>query len=216
MDTTAIIQHRGHCQHCGREQAVLRGHMAKHGYTVESGWFKGECGGHRYAPIETERAEADVLIASVQADVARLRSHVRSLQQGKTTPPYVVLAATPEPGSQMRMVAYADASAEQQRGALAKDIRDGTTHADDGERFAASLLAICDHFHGRSLRQVERLPAPPALLVGERRQAPSGTLTLTTLYRDRVAWCDDNSRSGTMPVRSWRRLPLVLREPQQA
>lgn len=216
MEPVTLIQHRGHCQQCGREQAVVRGRIAKHGYTVENGWFKGACGGHRHAPIEVERAEADELVTSVQNDVARLRAHVLSLQQGEYTPTYIVVSAGIGRHSKPTLLPFADGTEEQQRQTLAKDIRDATAHADGGESFAAYLRTTCDHFHGRPLRQVERLPPPAAPRLGERRQTASATLTLTEIHRDRVAWRDDNSQSGSMSTRNWRRLPLVLSEPEPA
>lgn len=52
------IQHRGNCQVCGRLHAVVKGKVAKHGYTVKDGWFEGACNGQFYAPMQhsTEKA----------------------------------------------------------------------------------------------------------------------------------------------------------------
>lgn len=50
----AKATHRGTCQVCGRVQAVnaKTGMLAKHGYTVEWGWFEGTCRGSDHLPFE--------------------------------------------------------------------------------------------------------------------------------------------------------------------
>ena len=59
-------QIRGHCQCCGNQQAVVSGHMSKHGYTVEHGWFQGVCTGESYKPIELERTVTNKIMAAVK------------------------------------------------------------------------------------------------------------------------------------------------------
>ena len=45
--------HNGTCQACGRSQAVrANGRLAKHGYTVDYGYFSGTCSGSDKAPLE--------------------------------------------------------------------------------------------------------------------------------------------------------------------
>ncbi len=61
-DTMAKIQKRGHCPHCGREQAVKAGYgMAQHGYEVEHGYFHGVCGGASHRPIEEDAGRDEAL-----------------------------------------------------------------------------------------------------------------------------------------------------------
>ena len=45
--------HKATCQACGNVQAVVNGKMAKHGYTVEHGFFAGTCPGSDEVPMET-------------------------------------------------------------------------------------------------------------------------------------------------------------------
>ena len=56
--------HRGTCQVCGAQQAVNNktGMMAKHGYTVEHGFFEGECPGSHNLPLEADRTMTDNII----------------------------------------------------------------------------------------------------------------------------------------------------------
>ena len=51
--------HNGTCQICGNEQAVTaKGYIAKHGYTVEFGYFEGTCPGSGELPLEKGEAAA--------------------------------------------------------------------------------------------------------------------------------------------------------------
>jgi len=58
--------HKGTCQLCGRIQAVNNktGEIAKHGYTVDYGFFSGTCRGSGYLPLQQDRAELDSQIKS--------------------------------------------------------------------------------------------------------------------------------------------------------
>ena len=63
------IQHRGHCPHCARQQAVRNGGMAKHGYDVTHGYFNGVCSGADMPPMERDPGQAETA-----AQQARLRA----------------------------------------------------------------------------------------------------------------------------------------------
>ena len=56
--------HTGTCQLCGREHAinVKTGEIAKHGYTVDYGFFSGTCRGAEYQPLQISRAHLDTNI----------------------------------------------------------------------------------------------------------------------------------------------------------
>lgn len=57
----AKATNNGICQVCGREQAVhpQTSFLAKHGYTVEWGYFEGTCPGSNFLPIQLDRTIAD-------------------------------------------------------------------------------------------------------------------------------------------------------------
>jgi hypothetical protein len=58
--------HRGHCQVCGRIQAIVDGSMAKHGYTVAGfGYFHGVCSGAARKPLEQDRSMTDRIVVSL-------------------------------------------------------------------------------------------------------------------------------------------------------
>jgi len=59
--------HNGTCQACGRSQAVKsNGQLAKHGYTVDYGYFNGTCSGAGHAPLEKETAHNVDVVAAVR------------------------------------------------------------------------------------------------------------------------------------------------------
>lgn len=47
--------HSGTCQLCGRQQKLPNGRMAKHGYTVQWGFFEGTCPGSDGQPFELSK-----------------------------------------------------------------------------------------------------------------------------------------------------------------
>lgn len=58
--------HRGHCQVCGRIQAIVEGKLSKHGYTVAGfGYFHGVCSGAAELPLEQDRAVTDGVVVSL-------------------------------------------------------------------------------------------------------------------------------------------------------
>ena len=81
--------HTGTCQLCGREHAVNEktGVIAKHGYTVDYGFFSGTCRGAGYQPLQISRAhldtnierweeQANIELAKTAADIAKVPVNV--------------------------------------------------------------------------------------------------------------------------------------------
>ena len=73
--------HKGHCQVCGNMQAVDNSHngLAKHGYTVDWGFFDGICEGTDELPIQLDRTLADKTIISLNAHIAQNESDIESI-----------------------------------------------------------------------------------------------------------------------------------------
>lgn len=73
--------HKGHCQVCGNMHAVDNSHngLAKHGYTVDWGFFNGTCHGSDELPIQLDRTLADKTIASLDAEIDRLQSSLDTI-----------------------------------------------------------------------------------------------------------------------------------------
>ncbi len=59
--------HRGHCQACGRVQAVdtTNNLLAKHGYTVDFGYFDGVCTGSEIKPLEVDKSFTEATIIRI-------------------------------------------------------------------------------------------------------------------------------------------------------
>ena len=72
--------HKGTCQACGRVQAVNNksGMIAKHGYTVDWGYFSGICQGSDAAPLEQSTDVTLRIIKQLQAASVQLGAMVRS------------------------------------------------------------------------------------------------------------------------------------------
>ena len=70
--------HRGHCQVCGNAQAVNKetGMLAKHGYTVEHGFFEGECPGSHNLPIEHDHTMTDDIIGDLTRQADRIQKQI--------------------------------------------------------------------------------------------------------------------------------------------
>lgn len=70
--------HRGHCQVCGSQQAVdnKTGMLAKHGYTVEHGFFEGECPGSHNLPLEHDHTMTDNIIGDLTRQAERIEQRI--------------------------------------------------------------------------------------------------------------------------------------------
>lgn len=66
--------HNGTCQVCGRLHARRPNGLAQHGYTVDYGYFQGVCHGSANPPIEESTLLLDSTVATLRANVARLRT----------------------------------------------------------------------------------------------------------------------------------------------
>lgn len=76
--------HKGHCQACGRLQALPNGMLSNHGYTVQHGFFAGTCRGSGYQPFETGFDQIARYVAEAQDEVARLEAWQADLRQPAT------------------------------------------------------------------------------------------------------------------------------------
>jgi hypothetical protein len=87
--TTLKATHRGTCQVCGRAQAHFKGTIAKHGYTVDWGFFNGVCRGAEAMPLEQEKTITERIIAELRNDVApRADKLANDLRFGHVLPRY--------------------------------------------------------------------------------------------------------------------------------
>lgn len=210
---TNQIQLRGHCQLCGNEQAVTRGYMAYHGYTVEHGFFSGKCGGSNYKPIEAERTQIDKVCADVLAQCFALDLRVADLKAGRVYPEtYETTRAIFNKTTrkfEAVVLPFAVCDEYQQKCAIEQAIGKAERRAVQGRRFAEYLAQIADAFHGKALREVEPPKAPEAIMPGEQRISSYTSRMILKAFRierGRVYWRSDDGTKGWTGTQSWRKL----------
>jgi hypothetical protein len=190
--------------------------MSKHGYEVKNrghgGWFSGVCSGNRYAPIERERAQADMIIASVREECVSLRQRAADFRAGVIKP-----KEAKKDGRQRRvevngrydwvyeMVPFAEADPYYQDEAVKSEAFKAERRAEMGEGFARDLEKIVNEYHGKPLQKVKADAGPAPIVSGERRKNQSGRV-LIAQYVDRgmVHWKDERGFGSKMHSRSWR------------
>lgn len=77
--------HRGHCQICGRLQAAhnVSNTLAKHGYTVDFGFFNGVCPGAEHLPFEKSCDLIPPIAARLDDSAIALRQQAASIREFK-------------------------------------------------------------------------------------------------------------------------------------
>ena len=82
--------HKGHCQVCGRVQAVSTNDnlMAKHGYDVQFGFFNGTCIGSDKKPLEVSKRISEVTISNMKNAIEAKREKIETFT-GVTQVPVV-------------------------------------------------------------------------------------------------------------------------------
>lgn len=219
MTNVLRIQLRGNCQCCGRTQAVTNGYVAKHGYTVEDGYFQGVCQGNRYAPMQTERKVTDSMIQSVLEDAARLDILAADLKAGRKFP------ETAEQGreivngrGQAKLVPFAEASEYARENAVKLAIYRTESRARAARSWAATMQRLVDSLHGTALLEVPVEAGPAPIVSGEKRKGANDTvLTCLRLEKGRVYYRYDRKfNDGTVKpfttwigTQSWRKLPVA-------
>ncbi len=203
------VQIRGNCQCCGRQQAVVRGDIAQHGYTVDNGYFNGVCAGHRYSPLQLKRDKADLVVAECRKDAVDALAHAEELQLGQRVP---TLVRNPScmPNAP-KMVQYADLNQWQQADALKSLVWGLRNRAKMASEFADQLEGLANRLHGTALLEVAPPAKPTPINSGDQKLGGQGTvLTVVGLERGRVIFRTPDGRKGWMGSQGWRRLDAVL------
>lgn len=145
-----IKQIRGNCQCCGRLQAVKNGHMSKHGYTKQHGWFAGVCSGERYAPMQITREQTDKVIADITAEIPELIAKADQVKAGNLTPKFIVVGRY----DNKKEILFADADKHQQARAVYSLEWSFRNRASSGKIFIATLDEIAEEKHGTELVKI--------------------------------------------------------------
>jgi hypothetical protein len=188
-------QIRGNCQCCGRQQAVKNGSMAKHGYTVDHGWFNGVCFGERYAPMQVSRTHTDKIIADITAEIPELLKKAEQVVMGKLLPKTVEIGNF----KNRTTVPYAEASDYDQRQARQQLEWAFKMKAKAGESFIQTLSAVANEFHGKPLVEVTK-QAPVQIEIGETRNANDASYVCIKLDGARVYF---KAQRGEKIWKSW-------------
>ena len=210
MTESTKTQTRGICQVCGRDHAVVRGTMSKHGYKVsEHGWFVGVCGGQRYQPMQIDRSVADSTVASVRKDVVALRAKVAAMKAGTAHPAKVSTNKYDHAKREFVMVEWEFADNSQRRAGLETAIWTTGNRADMGESFANQLEQLADKYHGQPLRVVPVEAGPAPVRIGDRRQGARRVLVCVDVRGARVYWKDAEGYKGWTGTQAWRKMEVV-------
>lgn len=165
---------RGHCQGCGRIQAVMaRGVLAKHGYEVKWNYFMGVCGGAGFKPLEVDRVECDLWIKGMRVAAESLAQDVALIDEGKLKPKLassgrMVLVESPMRGKRYEpeMVPFYQAPDYKQEEAV-RILRANLNNRSKGlYQNADSLEKLAAAVHGQPLIPAEQKEAPAKIEVG--------------------------------------------------
>lgn len=140
-------QLRGHCQCCGRVHAATSGYVAQHGYTVRHGFFKGGCPGHRYQPMEKDRAVTDRAADAMDYTAKRQLRLAQRLKDGKSRPALVRVGY----GIDAKTIPFEEADARQQREAIKAAIYSAEAEARHLPKMAQAMRELADRVHGQPL-----------------------------------------------------------------
>ena len=81
----AKATHQGECQICGRIQALPKGKLSKHGYTVDFAYFNGVCAGARALPFEQSKDLIAVEVEKAERYIDDQKSKITQLRAENTS-----------------------------------------------------------------------------------------------------------------------------------
>lgn len=209
--TEAKTQNRGHCQCCGRIQAVLaKGLISNHGYEVKDGYFNGVCQGHHYKPIEVERTVADAVVKRVREDVKNLTALAKKIKARKVLPEF----CQGHYNSKTReydKIPFAEAPKYKQDQTIETWYIQTTRRAEMGTSFADSFEKLIERVHGQALQVVTLAPPTERILPGEKRELESGKIAEAVSVDGRRVYysIDGVYKFAWQSPRSWRLLKKI-------
>jgi hypothetical protein len=212
--TEAKIQYRGHCQCCGREQAVRKGLMSKHGYEVMNrgsfGWFNGVCGGNSHAPVEVDRTVLDLTVKMIRQECRAMVALAAEYKAGTKHPETITKSFLRE----KTVISWEKASEYDRAEALESATYRLESHAEMGFKQAAAMVTIADIYHGKPLQEVKKDAGPAPILIGEVRKLANGEeLVVIDVIGAKVKFQTViGGYIGRRTTRGWRILELVTKK----
>lgn len=158
--------HTGHCQACGRVQAIRvpgpnrTGALAKHGYRVKDfGYFVGTCPGSDHLPLEQDRQLSDKVIADMRVmEQAHLRA-ISEYRDGRRIPDRIFDRTVWNRETRKHDEVWIDwaAGSEYERQAeVNRRIREHEWQASQAKSHGDSLTRLIARVHGKPLTPVKR------------------------------------------------------------
>lgn len=176
--------HTGNCQACGREHAVdlIRGDIAKHGYTVDWGSFTGVCSGADRLPAQKDIEYTLYMIALCQREAKRLDFLAGALERRETDPATVTHydpeAVRTDSRGYKRVgcnveIPYSQGSVDEQHRARINEVN-SARHMAEGNRSHADFLTLSVlPLKGTELHSVEQAAVRHAAERAERAAKPT-------------------------------------------
>lgn len=200
------IQLRGHCQCCGRQQAVVRGTIAQHGYTVQDGWFQGVCKGHIWSPVEHDREIIDKQIAGIRMQCDGFLMAAQAIEDGDV-PSKLPAYRWIENRQTKVLVPVAEMTDRERTEAIRNEIFSLRRRAEIGQKAADFMAMVANTFHGKNLIEVEARPSPEQIVDGERRLHPNRGIVVTCTMSDRgkvFFKYEGRAQTFSTSTRAWR------------
>lgn len=182
-------QHRGYCQACGAVQVIEPLMiLAKHGYTVPNGYFRGTCQGSGHLPLQSSRVITDAIIKALIESAVRNEEYANDLLAGTQVPTRA--QSLTEWGSRVYqsvngkqtavMVAWSAATEAERLAQISLETSESASHARFARSRAESLTELAARVHGQPLidRDAEELAR-----VAERK---AKTAPITGAYRTKI------------------------------
>jgi hypothetical protein len=173
--------HNGHCQVCGRVQALPNGGtLSLHGYRVAGfGFFNGVCHGARFAPLQESRAITDKIIVELGQYAARQDEMVAELKAGTRTPltaktgKHIEVMKTGRRGMKYKgwedeVVPFAQAPSYYQVQAVEGAVFFHEREARQARSHARDMAQLADRIHGTELIPVEPESGSKVAKAGDR------------------------------------------------
>lgn len=187
-----MTKYRGNCQMCGRLQAIVRSRVAKHGYSVKDGYFKGVCHGHTQEPVQRDRSFLDKVVSNIQADITLCLGSIDALKSGKKTPKYAKTGKKTRDAkgrSVPVLVLFEDSEPVYQERAIAEEIYENEFKIRSGKSYINMLLNVGEKYHGKPLVEVVEVveSAPLEMIeVGEKRIDKGQTIEVISVIGQKV------------------------------
>ncbi|BAU40183.1 hypothetical protein [Ralstonia phage RSP15] len=203
---TNDVQIRGNCQVCGRQHAVVKGVMAKHGYKVQHGYFNGVCSGQHYRPLQHDRSVTDFNVREWKAKAEALRASAQDFRDGKVFPEVAKSAAH----YKAPMVPFNQAQPYFQKQAVEHMIFSLLGEARFLEGHAKMMGEFADQIFGTDLIKVAKKDAPEAIQEGEKRVLGNGKIaTVYSVDGARVRWKTEDGFKSWTGSAAWRKYEKV-------